>query len=211
MGVQEKLVMKKVLFKEAVFVKTAIAPKDYPLLRKDNGEIMSEIAVVGRSNVGKSSLLNFLFNTRSLVKTSSEPGKTRALNFFTLDKQLCFVDLPGYGYAAAGKEEQKEWAKSIETYLQERQELKLFLFLLDIRRVPNEGDFQMLEYFLSTGLPFILVFTKVDKVSLSEREMRTKAILDSFGVDVPFVHTSSTKKVGRGELARLILESLEIE
>lgn len=198
--------MQKVPFKEATFVKTAILPKDYPMLRQSNGSHLPEIAVVGRSNVGKSSLLNFLFNSRGLVKTSQTPGKTRTLNFFTIDKKLCFVDLPGYGYAAAGKMEQRKWAESIEAYLKERKEVKLFLFLLDIRRVPSVEDMMMLEFFLSQQLPFIVVFTKVDKISLSEREMRTGAILETIGAVVPFVHTSATKKEGRNELIHLILE-----
>ena|SRR3984957_7401977 len=203
--------MKKISFREAVFVKTAIVPKDYPLLRLDNGTPMPEIAVVGRSNVGKSTLLNFLFSSRGLVKTSSTPGKTRAINFFTLDKRLCFVDLPGYGYASAGKLEQKAWSTSIDLYMKERKELKLFLFLLDIRRVPSQEDIMMLEYILERTLPFVLIFTKVDKVSLSERDVRTKAILDCLGVEAPFIHTSAMKNEGKKELTHLIMESLGLE
>ena len=203
--------MKKISFREALFVKTAILPKDYPHLRMDNGQTMPEIAVVGRSNVGKSTLLNFIFSSRSLVKTSSTPGKTRAINFFVVDKRICFVDLPGYGFASAGKLEQKAWAESIDHYLKERKELRLFLYLLDIRRAPSKEDLMMLEYILEKGLPFLLVFTKVDKLSLSERDVRTHAILDSLGVDAPYVHTSAMKNEGKKELSFLILESLGLE
>jgi GTP-binding protein len=198
--------MEKISFKNATFLKSALLPEDYPILKRDNGKKMAEIAVVGRSNVGKSSLLNFLFESRGLVKTSSTPGKTKTINFFNVDRKICFVDLPGYGWAAGSKTEKKEWASGIDLYMQNRQELVFALFLLDIRRVPSEDDVMMLEFFVEREIPFGIVFTKVDKVSLSERQMRTVAILDALQVSVPYVYTSTLKKVGRDDLIHMIME-----
>ena len=112
-------------FVKARFIKTAIWPKDYPTLKDDGGRLLPEIAVAGRSNVGKSSLLNHLFGSKGLVKTSSTPGKTQAINFFVVDEQLTFVDLPGYGYAEVPPSVRKQWGPMVEKYLKERQEIKL--------------------------------------------------------------------------------------
>src|SRR5262245_55930539 len=138
--------MKKYLFRNAKFIKTAVKAKDYPVLRDLSGNILPEIAVAGRSNVGKSSLLNHLFHSPNLVKTSSTPGKTQALNFFTVNDELTFVDLPGYGYAKVPQSIRKEWGPMVQEYLQKREMLKLILFLFDIRRLPNEEDIEFLEW-----------------------------------------------------------------
>lgn len=196
-------------FKNPKFIKTAIKPNHYPILRNLNGDILPEIAVVGRSNVGKSSLLNHLFQSKGLVKTSATPGKTQAINFFTLNDQLAFIDLPGYGYAKVSKETRKDWAPMIEKYLESRETLQIVLMLFDIRRTPNEEDINLLHWILGHEKKGILVLTKVDKVTLNERNANTKKIVSAFDIDsLPVVHYSSTKNIGRHQLIKAILSSL---
>jgi GTP-binding protein len=180
-------------------------PKDYPLVADLSGDALPEIAVAGRSNVGKSSLLNHLFNTKGLVKTSSTPGKTQALNFFNVDHVLSFVDLPGYGYAQVPLGTKKKWADMVQTYLNTRKTLELILFLFDIRRMPNEEDTQLLDWAIHAGKAVILVLTKVDKVTTNEKRAYTKKILDAFGVEnLHHLHYSVPKNVGRKELMGML-------
>jgi GTP-binding protein len=197
-------------FRKAKFIKTAIFPKDYPNLKIPSGDSMPEIAVAGRSNVGKSSLLNHLFQCKGLVKTSSSPGKTQALNFFTVDEALSFVDLPGYGFAKVPQKVRKEWGPMIQTYLESRSSLKLILFLLDIRRIPNEEDQQLLEWIAHHELATILIITKVDKVNQSDRVANVRAILETFDAEnLHHVEYSVLKNFGRNKLIAMIKEALE--
>lgn len=200
-------------FKNATFVKTAIQPKDFPILKDVSGHILPEIAVIGRSNVGKSTLLNHLFLRKNLVKTSSVPGKTQALNFFTLNDQLAFVDLPGYGYAEAPKLVRQQWQPMIENYLSHRDSLKLILFLFDIRRVPNEEDTKLLEWLSERyQKAMILVLTKIDKVKNNEKNSNTQKILKAFNCDnLHYVHYSATKNIGRKELIHMLLDAIKDE
>lgn len=196
-------------FKNAKFVITATEPKGYPVLRDQSGNILPEIAVAGRSNVGKSSLLNNLFMSKGLVKTSSVPGKTQSLNFFTLNEQLAFVDLPGYGYAQVPLKMRQKWGPMVQNYLEKRESLKIILLLFDIRRIPNEDDLSLLSWIEHSGKEMILVLTKVDKVTLNERNASTKKILHALNVDSRYcVHYSATKNVGRKELIHLITKGL---
>ena len=168
---------------KARFIKSALWPDQYPKLH------MTEVAVVGRSNVGKSSLLNDLFQTKRLVKTSSTPGKTQLINFFTVDDRLVFVDLPGYGYAKVPLQVRKQWGPIVQTYLDKRKTLKLLLFLFDIRRTPKHEDKQLLEWAAYYRKPVIIALTKVDKVNQKEKKENTKKILEAFGMEkIPFVH-----------------------
>ncbi len=204
--------MTQYAFKNAKFVTTATQPKGYPTLRDPSGNIMPEIAVAGRSNVGKSSLLNHLFHTTGLVKTSSVPGKTQALNFFTLDDKLAFVDLPGYGYAKVPLKTRQQWGPMIQTYLENRENLKLILFLFDIRRMPNDDDKALLEWIHHYGKEMVLVLTKVDKVNLSEKKANTQKILRALDLEHNYnVQYSVTKNIGRKELIHLILQSVQFE
>lgn len=197
---------------QAKFIKTATKPKDYPILRDLSGNILPEIAVVGRSNVGKSSLLNHLFNTKNLVKTSSTPGKTQAINFFTLNDKITFVDLPGYGYAHVSREVRKEWGPMIQAYLEQRDSLKLILLLLDIRRVPNEEDLQFIEWAAYYQKAVIVVLTKVDKVNQSEKHANTKKILAELApYHLHHLYYSVPKNLGRKELIQMILDALKDE
>ncbi|NGX57170.1 MAG: putative GTP-binding protein EngB [Chlamydiae bacterium] len=204
--------MKKYEFRDPIFVKTVLKSEHYPRLFSEDGRPMSEVAVAGRSNVGKSTLINHLFRHRKMARTSSTPGKTQALNFFTLDGSLAFTDLPGYGFAKVPEKIRKSWGPMIQSYLENRDHLKVILFLFDIRRMPNDDDRQLLEWIIHNEKSMILVLTKVDKVSKNERKANCQKILRSFGADniVPTFY-SATKNIGRQELIRLINEALQSE
>lgn len=193
-------------FKKAVFIKTALLPQDFPKAINASGTPIPEIGVVGRSNVGKSSLLNHLFKSKNLVKTSSSPGKTQALNFFSVDDNLLFVDLPGYGYAKVSKKIRDQWGPMIQNYLEQRKSIHLLLFLLDIRRTPNAYDQLFFDWASYYNVPVIIVFTKVDKVKANEKLTNTQKILNSFNSPNPlsYVHYSTTKNIGRDQLIALI-------
>jgi len=204
--------VKPFAFKNARFVSSATAPKGFPTLRDPEGKPMPEVAVAGRSNVGKSSLLNNLFQSKGLVKTSATPGKTQLLNFFTLDDRLAFVDLPGYGYAAVPLSVRQKWGPMIQTYLSNREMLKIILFLFDIRRVPNEEDLLLMQWIIQNEKSAILVLTKCDKVTKNERNRNTQKILQGFGVEnLHYVHHSSLKDTGRRELMGMLKEALKDE
>lgn len=197
---------------KATFIKSAVKSNDYPIIRNESGKILPEIAVAGRSNVGKSSLLNHLFHTKHLVKTSSTPGKTQLLNFFKFEDKWAFADLPGYGYAEVSEEVKKKWGPMIQTYLQTRESLKLILFLLDIRRIPSKEDIQFLEWVAACDKAMILVLTKVDKVTKNEKKINTGKIIEAFGAsNLHYIHYSATKNIGRKELIVMIHDALESE
>lgn len=199
-------------FKNARYVKTAVKPVDYPAIKDDKGHILPEIAVAGRSNVGKSSLLNDLFQSKDLVKTSSTPGKTQTINFFALNNQIAFADLPGYGYAQVPLSVRKQWGPMIQAYLEKREPLKLILFLLDIRRIPNEEDLQMVDWILRSGKDMILVLTKTDKVNQSEKIQNTRKILEVINLENLFyVYYSIHKSGGRLPLVKMICDALQGE
>ena len=197
---------------KARFVKTATLPKDYPVIRNEQGNILPEVAVAGRSNVGKSSLLNHLFQSKHLVKTSSTPGKTQTLNFFVYEERIAFADLPGYGYAQVSQEVRKHWGPMVQTYLENRDTLQLVLFLVDIRRIPNQDDLQFFDWVIRSQKGMILVLTKVDKVKLNERKANTAKILEAFGAgNIHYVYYSATKNQGRRELLAMIADALSQE
>jgi GTP-binding protein len=204
--------MAKYQFKTAKFIKTAILPKDFPVLRDQSGKELPEIAVAGRSNVGKSSLLNHLFHTKGLVKTSSTPGKTQAINFFVADDSLAFVDLPGYGFAKVPLEVRNAWGPMIQDYITQRKTLKMILFLFDIRRSPNEEDFKLMEWAAHHDLALLLILTKTDKVNHKEKRDYTKRILEAFPVaNLHHIHYSVLKNQGRSELMAILNDALEGE
>jgi GTP-binding protein len=173
----------------------------YNLTECPKGDI-PEIAFVGRSNVGKSSLLNCLINRKGLAKTSSRPGKTQALNFFKLDERCHFVDLPGYGFAKVPLAMKKEWNRVMFTYLQEREQLAMVVQLVDARHKPSEKDLDMLSILDGAGVPTLVVATKVDKLKRGDRKKNLKQIqntleLEDDAVIIPF---SSETGEGRKEL-----------
>jgi GTP-binding protein len=143
---------------------------------------MPEIAFAGRSNVGKSSLINRLIKRKSLVKTSGKPGKTQSLNFFQIDDSIYLVDLPGYGYARVSRKMQDSWQALITGYLESRDNLKCVVVIVDLRHTMKVADLQLVDWLRSNGVPFLLVYTKADKLSANQRS-KNGAILDAgFGV-----------------------------
>ena len=167
-----------------------------------------EVALVGRSNVGKSSLLNRLIGRRSLAHTSRTPGKTRACNVYDVDDRFRLVDLPGYGYARASKVERRGLSQLIRSYLSSRERLAGVIWLLDIRRDPSRDDLEMADLLVERGVPVLVAVTKADKVSRGRRRERVLAILDAIGVtDEQCVVTSATSREGVVDL-RDSLEAL---
>lgn len=204
--------MSLTVFKGARFIKTAVQATDYPVLRNLSGDILPEIAVAGRSNAGKSSLLNHLFQAKGMVKTSSTPGKTQAINFFTVNNTFAFVDLPGYGYAEVPLSVRKEWGPMVQSYLNARESLKLILFLFDIRRKPNEDDKRFLEWCAHHQKAVIMVFTKCDKLNRNERKANAEAALKAFDSEnLHHAFYSVTKNIGHAELRNMILDALKDE
>lgn len=204
--------MAKYLFKNPRFVQSAVKSSKYPTMRLPSGHEMPEVAVAGRSNVGKSSLLNHLFQHKSLVKTSSVPGKTQLINFFVLNEVLSFVDLPGYGYAKVPVNIRKQWGPMVKEYLEHRSQLKVILFLFDIRRLPTDEDREFLDWTVHYNKAVILVLTKVDKVTLNERNHNTHKILAAFNcMNLHHIHYSTTKNIGRKGLIAMICDALRDE
>lgn len=175
-----------------------------------------EIAIAGKSNVGKSSFINYIVNQNKLAKTSSEPGRTRLVNYFELNAgQLYFVDLPGYGYARVNRAEKQKWGELIEGYLQNSPNLINVFVLLDIRRVPNDDDKMLLNYLYQYAIPFTVIATKADKLSAQQRANSLKDIAAGLGVGTgDIIVTSSQAKTGRDRvLARMeqLLETCKTE
>ena len=158
------------IIKKAELEAVAVKPSQYP---EDN---MIEIAFAGRSNVGKSSLLNLLTNRKSLARVSGSPGKTRTINFYRINDEFRIVDLPGYGYAKASKSLTEGWGEMMEKYLETRQGLRVVAQLVDIRHAPSKQDVQMYEYLRYYGLDGLVVRTKADKVSRNELNKNTAMI-----------------------------------
>lgn len=175
---------------------TAVRPDQYP------GSSIPEVAFAGRSNVGKSSIINALLNRRGLARVAATPGKTREINFYNIDGCMYLVDLPGYGYASVSKEKRSSWGQIIETYLNMRLQLKLLILLVDIRHKPSDDDRIMYDWICSRDVPHLVVATKLDKITRSHVKARLQEIKTTLGVDddgeiLPF---SSETKQGRDEL-----------
>ncbi|MDB4444053.1 ribosome biogenesis GTP-binding protein YihA/YsxC [bacterium] len=185
---------------DIVFLKSAFQESHYPLPDKP------EIAFAGRSNVGKSSLINVLVNRKGIAKTSSKPGRTQAINFFCVEDRFNMVDLPGYGYARVPLPVKKSWGKMVETYLRERSTLKAVVVILDIRRDPNAGDRELLNWLSHYGINVIVVLTKADKLSRHQAGSRAKLIegqLAEFAAERPVMYSSKTRE-GREEIWKRI-------
>lgn len=180
----------------AKFETTAVNPRQYPA-----GNI-PEIAFAGRSNVGKSSIINTLLNRKKLARVGNIPGKTRVINFFNVDDRLYFVDLPGYGYANVSKAEKTKWGNMIESYLNSRQQLKLIIMVVDIRHKPSENDKIMYEWLRAKNIPHILIASKADKISkghIRERLLHIKSTLD-IAEGISLIPFSSGTQYGRNEV-----------
>lgn len=167
---------------------------------------LPEIAFAGKSNVGKSSLINALMNRKSLARTSAQPGKTQTINFYNINDELYFVDLPGYGYAKVSQQEKEKWGKMIEKYLHRSKVLQAVFLLVDIRHEPSANDRQMYEWILANGYHLIVIATKLDKINRSQIAKQVKLVKQGLGVDkdtivIPF---SAETKQGREEIYDLI-------
>ncbi|MBM6821142.1 ribosome biogenesis GTP-binding protein YihA/YsxC [Fusobacterium mortiferum] len=185
--------------KQAEFVKSAVYEKDYPMELNN-----MEFAFVGRSNVGKSSLINSITGRKKLAKTSKTPGRTQLINYFKVNNEFYIVDLPGYGFAKVPKEMKAEWGKTMERYVASDRK-KLVFVLLDIRRVPSEEDMEMLVWLDHHDIPFKIIFTKMDKVSNNEKFRCLKDIRKKveFHNDDVFFH-SSLNDIGKDEILNYI-------
>lgn len=180
------------IIKKAELEAVAVKPSQYP---EDN---MIEIAFAGRSNVGKSSLLNLLTNRKSLARVSGSPGKTRTINFYRINDEFRIVDLPGYGYAKASKAEQATWGDMMEKYMENRQGLKVVAQLVDVRHAPSKQDLQMYDYLKYYGLDGLVILTKADKVSRNELNKNTAMIRKALDLkpEDRTIAVSALKKTG---------------
>lgn len=161
-----------------------------------------EIAFAGRSNVGKSSLINALMNRKSYARTSSQPGKTQTINFYNVNDALYFVDLPGYGYAKVSKEVVAKWGKMIDGYLEKTKVLRLVFLLVDIRHKPNQNDIQMYQWCLNYGYNPVIIATKEDKIKRSQKKKQIQQIEEALEVveGTPVIPFSSVTKNGKEEI-----------
>jgi|SRR5699024_3616764 len=193
-------------FKKAQFVTGA------PTLDHCPEPYYPEICLAGRSNVGKSSLINSLMDHSGLARTSNTPGKTREMNYYLVDDKTYLVDLPGFGYAKVSKEERERWGRDIRDYLLERATVQLVVHLVDIRHKPSKLDEQFFYWLGSHRLPFIVVLTKADKLTYNKQKQskaRLRRILDEMNIEVPMIISSATDDIGTKKVQKLISEFSE--
>lgn len=181
---------------------SAVSPAQYPKLG------LPEIALAGRSNVGKSTFINTLVNRKKLARTSGKPGKTRTINFFNIEEELLFVDVPGYGYAKVSKKEQEKWGTMMNQYFSAREELVLTILLVDLRHKPTEHDIQMYDFLKYYDLPVLIVATKADKIKNSQRNKFTNQVIQTLKLEPEdsIIAFSSVTKEGKQEVWNKILE-----
>ncbi len=190
---------------------TAVKPEQYPA-----GDL-PEIALVGRSNVGKSSIINSLLNRRGLARISSAPGKTRGINFYNIDDTMYFVDLPGYGYAKVSKGEKAFWGKMIETYLNTRKQLKIVIMLVDIRHSPTADDRVMYNWITEQGVAHMVIATKKDKIPRGQVQKRLSEIRKVLGLNADVSLSAYSSETGQerdllwSELEAAILKQSVVE
>lgn len=163
---------------------------------------LPEIAFAGKSNVGKSSLINGLMNRKSFARTSATPGKTQTINFYNINQELYLVDLPGYGYAKVSEQEKKKWGQMIERYLHQSKQLRAVFLLIDIRHVPSANDKMMYDWILSQGYQPIIIATKLDKLKRSQVQKQVKVVRQGLGLskDSILIPFSAVTKQGRDEI-----------
>ena len=191
--------------KNPKFEISAVSPKQYP--KND----LPQIVLVGKSNVGKSSFINTMINRKSLARTSSEPGKTRQINFYNIDETFYFVDLPGYGYSKMSKQEQDKVGSFIEQYLVKSKNIALVIFLIDIRHNPTENDILMYDYIIRSGLPFIILANKSDKIAPKKVECEVKDLqkkINPIG-DSTMLPFSAEKKIYTKDVWNIIDEYIK--
>ncbi|MBR3833787.1 MAG: YihA family ribosome biogenesis GTP-binding protein [Lachnospiraceae bacterium] len=171
---------------------------------------LPEIAFAGKSNVGKSSLINGLLNRKSLARTSSSPGKTQTINFYNINKELYFVDLPGYGYAKVSMEIRNKWGKMIEKYLNTSKQLKTVFLLIDIRHAPGENDVTMYDWIVANGYKPVIIATKLDKIKRSQKDKCIKIIKEKLKLtsDTKIIPFSAVSKQGKEDIWNLIQSTI---
>jgi GTP-binding protein len=192
-------------FQTASFVTSAPALNDCP------DESMPEFCFAGRSNVGKSSLLNKITNKRKLARTSNTPGKTQQMNYYNIDDTCYFVDLPGFGFAKVPEKERKRWGQDIQEYLKKRSTLRLILHLVDVRHPPSKLDEEFFFWMASNEMPFAVILTKADKLSKNKQNQsvaRARKILSTMNIEVPMIACSAESGAGIRELQKLITDFL---
>jgi GTP-binding protein len=191
----------------AEFVLSAKEPAHYP------PPALPEIAFAGRSNVGKSSLINTLLNRKGLARTSNTPGRTQEINFFRVNDRFAFIDLPGYGYAKVPESIRKQWGPMVETYLRVRDTLHLVVLILDVRRDPSEEDLQLIHWLPFYQIPFLIVLTKTDKVSNNEFTEQRRRIVEKIGFppETPLVAFSAKTGAGKESLWREIRKAVGVD
>lgn len=188
------------IVKNPQFEISAVSPKQYP--KND----LPEIVLVGKSNVGKSSFVNTMINRKKLARTSSEPGKTRQINFYNIDQKFYFVDLPGYGFSKMSKAEQVKVGEFIEEYLFHRDKISLIIFLIDIRHSPTANDKLMYDYIIRSGKPFMIIANKADKIAPTKVLNTTSSLQKEINplMDATMLPFSSEKKVYCEEVWRIL-------
>lgn len=191
-------------FNNLLFLKSAASNRDFP----DNR--LPEIAFAGKSNVGKSSVLNRILNRKNFARVGEKPGKTIHVNYFEIDKKCYFVDLPGYGYAKVSQKEKDRWAKLMDSYFASGR-IDLGVFIVDARHAPTNNDITMARWFLESECPFVVVANKLDKLKKSEIEPNMQRIREDLELpeECPIIPFSAEKGTGRDELVGIILSVLE--
>ena len=179
------------IIKNPKFTISAVSPKQYP------NDTLPQVVLVGKSNVGKSSFINTMVNRKKLARTSSEPGKTRQINFYNIDDKFYFVDLPGYGYSKMSKKEQIKVGTFIEEYLNKSQNISLIIFLLDIRHLPTENDKLMYHYIINSGRPCVIIANKADKIAITKVKQSVENLQMELNPlkDLNFLAFSSERKI----------------
>jgi len=191
-------------FHNVEFLISAAAPKDFPKNR------LPEIAFAGKSNVGKSSVINRILNRKNFARVGEKPGKTIHVNYFTIDKKCYFVDLPGYGYAKVSQSEKERWGKLMEDYFAAGR-IDLGVMIVDHRHAPTNNDITMARWFMDSGCPFVVVANKLDKVKKSEVQSNLATIRDDLELPegTPIISFSAEKGNGKDELVKLILATVK--
>ena len=189
-------------FQKVEFLMSAAAPKDFPSKR------LPEIAFAGKSNVGKSSVINRILQRKNFARVGEKPGKTIHVNYFTVDSKCYFVDLPGYGFAKVSASEKARWGKLMEDYFAAAR-IDLGVLIVDYRHPPTNNDITMAQWFIESGCPFVVVANKMDKLKKSELAPNLEIIREDLGIgdETPVIPFSAEKGNGRDELIRLILKA----
>ncbi|MBO5837888.1 MAG: YihA family ribosome biogenesis GTP-binding protein [Oscillospiraceae bacterium] len=193
-------------FHNVEFLISAASPKQFP------PQNLPEIAFAGKSNVGKSSVINRILQRKNLARVGEKPGKTIHVNYFTIDEKCYFVDLPGYGYAKVSQAEKDRWSRLMEDYFA-AQRIDLGVFIVDARHAPTKNDITMAQWFMQSGCPFVVVANKLDKLKKSEIEPNMQKIRGDLELpeDCPVIPFSAEKGIGRDELVRIILSAAEVQ